>query len=112
MVSYGRVELLSHELSLKYIQMKWHAYGKYINLAQLILYILYLTLLTLYASNIVDVNEKFDHNMSMVDDLHAETELPMLLRPNDSFVDSKLHPLSRMAERFFEVYRRLHLAPL
>jgi hypothetical protein len=56
MVSYGRVDLLSHELSHKYLQMKWNAYGKYIHLAQLILYILYLAILTTFASNIVEVN--------------------------------------------------------
>ena len=60
MVSHGRVELLSHQLSHKYLQMKWNAYGKYIHLAQLILYILYLAILTSFASNIVDANETYE----------------------------------------------------
>jgi len=68
MVSHGRVELLSHELSHKYLQMKWNAYGKYIHLAQLVLYILYLAILTSFASNIVYTNElehEAEHDVAM-----------------------------------------------
>ncbi|ODM99618.1 Transient receptor potential cation channel subfamily A member 1 [Orchesella cincta] len=50
MVHYGRVELLSHDLSHKYLQMKWNAYGKYIHFSHLILYLCYLGILTSFAS--------------------------------------------------------------
>lgn len=50
MVYHGRVELLSHDLSQKYLQMKWNAYGKYIHFSHLILYLCYLGILTSYAS--------------------------------------------------------------
>jgi len=51
MVAHGRVELLSHEVSQKYLQMKWNGYGKYIHLSQLVFYLFFLTILTLYASS-------------------------------------------------------------
>ena len=51
MVLYGRVGLLSHDLSQKYLQMKWHAYGKYFQLANLVLYLLYLVILTAFATS-------------------------------------------------------------
>lgn len=50
MVYHGRVELLSHDLSQKYLQMKWNAYGKYIHLSHLVLYLCYLAILTSFAS--------------------------------------------------------------
>ncbi|CAL8070273.1 unnamed protein product [Orchesella dallaii] len=50
MVYHGRVELLSHDLSHKYLQMKWNAYGKYIHFSHLILYLCYLGILTSFAS--------------------------------------------------------------
>lgn len=51
MVSNGRVDLLSHDLSQKYLQMKWNAYGKYIHIAHLFLYLFYLTIVTVYTSS-------------------------------------------------------------
>lgn len=51
MVLFGRVGLLSHDLSQKYLQMKWNAYGKYFQLANLVLYLLYLVILTAFATS-------------------------------------------------------------
>ena len=51
MVLFGRVDLLSHDLSQKYLQMKWNAYGKYFQLANLLLYLLYLVILTAFATS-------------------------------------------------------------
>lgn len=48
MVAHGRVELLAHSLSQKYLQMKWNSYGKYFHLANLLFYSIYLFLLTFY----------------------------------------------------------------
>ncbi|XP_059055068.1 transient receptor potential cation channel subfamily A member 1 [Achroia grisella] len=49
MVAHGRVELLAHPLSQKYLQMKWNSYGKYFHLANLLFYCFYLTFVTIYA---------------------------------------------------------------
>lgn len=49
MVVHGRVELLAHPLSQKYLEMKWHSYGKYFHLVNLLFYCIFLTFVTLFA---------------------------------------------------------------
>lgn len=59
MVTHGRVELLAHPLSQKYLQMKWNAYGKYFHVTNLLIYTVFLFFVTLYASQLmqnVDTN--------------------------------------------------------
>jgi len=51
MVSHGRVELLAHPLSQKYLQMKWHAYGKYFHITNLLFYIVFLSIITCFSLN-------------------------------------------------------------
>lgn len=58
MVYHGRVELLSHDLSQKYLQMKWNAYGKYIHFSHLVLYLCYLGILTSFASGYLKRNRQ------------------------------------------------------
>ncbi|XP_050360802.1 transient receptor potential cation channel subfamily A member 1 [Nymphalis io] len=48
MVAHGRVELLAHPLSQKYLQMKWNSYGKYFHLANVLFYCIYLTFVTIF----------------------------------------------------------------
>ncbi|XP_041987192.1 transient receptor potential cation channel subfamily A member 1 [Aricia agestis] len=48
MVAHGRVELLAHPLSQKYLQMKWNSYGKYFHLTNLLFYSFFLTFVTVY----------------------------------------------------------------
>ncbi|KAL1130420.1 hypothetical protein AAG570_011668, partial [Ranatra chinensis] len=55
MVQHGRVELLAHPLSQKYLQMKWNSYGKYFHLAHLLLYSVFLAFVTVFSSQIMDV---------------------------------------------------------
>ncbi|XP_073975399.1 transient receptor potential cation channel A1 isoform X5 [Rhodnius prolixus] len=54
MVQHGRVELLAHPLSQKYLQMKWNTYGKYFHIAHLLFYSIFLMLVTLFVSNLMD----------------------------------------------------------
>ncbi|XP_048509555.1 transient receptor potential cation channel subfamily A member 1 isoform X2 [Athalia rosae] len=56
MVVHGRVELLAHPLSQKYLQMKWNSYGKYFHLANLLLYAIFLMLVTLFSSLLMNIN--------------------------------------------------------
>lgn len=53
MVSHGRVELLAHPLSQKYLQMKWNSYGKYFHLTNLLIYSVFLTFITCFSSQIM-----------------------------------------------------------
>lgn len=72
MVSHGRVELLAHPLSQKYLQMKWHAYGKYFHLANLLFYIVFLTIVTVFSLNAI---EQPDPNSARTDEtLQPETK--------------------------------------
>ncbi|CAG7786848.1 unnamed protein product, partial [Allacma fusca] len=50
MVDHERSSLLSHELSLKYLEMKWNSYGKYFQFAHVISYLIYLSLVTAIAT--------------------------------------------------------------
>lgn len=58
MVSHGRVELLAHPLSQKYLQMKWNSYGKYFALANLLLYSIFLFFITMYSSQLMQNGNK------------------------------------------------------
>ncbi|CAB3379362.1 Hypothetical predicted protein [Cloeon dipterum] len=53
MVAHGRVELLAHPLSQKYLQMKWNSYGKYFHLANLLLYTIFLTFVTSFVTKLM-----------------------------------------------------------
>lgn len=53
MVSHGRVELLAHPLSQKYLQMKWNTYGKYFHLAHLLFFTIFLIFVTLFTSQLM-----------------------------------------------------------
>jgi transient receptor potential cation channel subfamily A protein 1 len=54
MVTHGRVELLAHPLSQKYLQMKWNSYGKYFHLANLLFYCIFLAFVTIFAAQLMD----------------------------------------------------------
>lgn len=58
MVTHGRVELLAHPLSQKYLQMKWNAYGKYFHVTNLFIYTVFLSFVTMYASQLMQTVEK------------------------------------------------------
>lgn len=53
MVSHGRVELLAHPLSQKYLQMKWNSYGKYFHLANVLFYSIFLAFVTCFSSQLM-----------------------------------------------------------
>ena len=62
MVNHGRVELLAHPLSQKYLQMKWNSYGKYFHLANLLVYSVFLTFVTIFSSQMMKNIEKRPEN--------------------------------------------------
>lgn len=69
MVAYGRVELLAHPLSQKYLLMKWNSYGKYFHVTNLLIYMVFLMFITIYASQLMGsverkTNESFTDNSS------------------------------------------------
>lgn len=63
MVTHGRVELLAHPLSQKYLQMKWNAYGKYFHVTNLLIYTVFLAFVTIYASQLM---QNVDQNSTTV----------------------------------------------
>ncbi|XP_055707282.1 transient receptor potential cation channel subfamily A member 1 isoform X3 [Phlebotomus papatasi] len=81
MVSHGRVELLAHPLSQKYLQMKWNSYGKYFHLANLLFYCVFLFFVTMFSSqlmhNHVELVNK-DVNATNISD--SESTLPPLMQ--------------------------------
>lgn len=57
MVAHGRVELLAHPLSQKYLQMKWNSYGKYFHMANLMLYCIFLFFVTAFSQQLMYANQ-------------------------------------------------------
>lgn len=77
MVSHGRVELLAHPLSQKYLQMKWNSYGKYYHVANLLIYCVFLGFVTMYSSLLMH---------SLIEDLPLSTVVGSINR-SASLVD-------------------------
>ncbi|XP_078619964.1 transient receptor potential cation channel subfamily A member 1-like [Branchiostoma floridae x Branchiostoma japonicum] len=50
MVDANRVELLSHPVCINFLDMKWNAYGRFVYLSNLILYLIYLIFLTVFVA--------------------------------------------------------------
>lgn len=66
MVTHGRVELLAHPLSQKYLQMKWNSYGKYFHVTNLLIYTVFLMFVTIYASQLMGcVNRSPPNNRTL-----------------------------------------------
>lgn len=62
MVSHGRVELLAHPLSQKYLQMKWNSYGKYFHLANLLFYSVFLGFVTSFSAMLMKHERPLSNN--------------------------------------------------
>jgi hypothetical protein len=65
MVSHGRVELLAHPLSQKYLQMKWNSYGKYFHLANVLFYSIFLFFVTCFSYEIMRHEEQPNMNSTV-----------------------------------------------
>ncbi|XP_037045285.1 transient receptor potential cation channel subfamily A member 1 isoform X3 [Bradysia coprophila] len=94
MVSHGRVELLAHPLSQKYLQMKWNSYGKYFHVTNLFIYSVFLMFVTLYSSqlmsNVIDENPKLGNGTELPDLIHEEaiTPAPLHSRHQTQYIGS------------------------
>lgn len=64
MVVHGRVELLAHPLSQKYLQMKWHSYGKYFHLTNLLLYSIFLLFVTGFSTELMQLMHEHDRRQA------------------------------------------------
>ncbi|KAL3284380.1 hypothetical protein HHI36_018544 [Cryptolaemus montrouzieri] len=64
MVSHGRVELLAHPLSQKYLQMKWNSYGKYFHVANVLLYCIFLGFVTCFSSQLM-IRQDVERNLTL-----------------------------------------------
>ncbi|KAF4095954.1 transient receptor potential cation channel subfamily A member 1b [Onychostoma macrolepis] len=65
MVRYNRLELLTHPVSRKYLEMKWKAYGSKVHLLNLAIYLLGLLPLTYLILNLRPKQEVFGNNTSV-----------------------------------------------
>ncbi|KAG8225857.1 hypothetical protein J437_LFUL004787 [Ladona fulva] len=83
MVIHGRVELLSHPLCQKYLQVKWNSYGKYFHIANLFFYIIFLILVTSFVAIVLTnhsnrIKEMDEYNKSIAEQsptINMTTEL-------------------------------------
>lgn len=67
MVSHGRVELLAHPLSQKYLQMKWNSYGKYFHVANVLFYSIFLSFVTCFSSQLM-IRDDTKYNLTHLSD--------------------------------------------
>lgn len=83
MVTHGRVELLAHPLSQKYLQMKWNSYGKYFHVTNLVIYSVYLLFVTLYASELITTinNRPNNHTTDILDHINQVIKLICNFQP-------------------------------
>ena len=63
MVVHGRVELLAHPLSQKYLQMKWHSYGKYFHLTNLLIYSIFLFFVTCFSTQLMQYMHSLEDSL-------------------------------------------------
>lgn len=102
MVTHGRVELLAHPLSQKYLQMKWNAYGKYFHVTNLLIYTVFLSFVTIYASHLMqsaDTNEPNINNNSSSAKLNFSGEVSSL----------NLTVYSKVLTHFFSLFLNIFL---
>ncbi|XP_031632673.1 transient receptor potential cation channel subfamily A member 1 isoform X3 [Contarinia nasturtii] len=101
MVTHGRVELLAHPLSQKYLQMKWNAYGKYFHVTNLLIYTVFLSFVTIYASHLMQIVGMNEHVSSATQNFSDDekpqaakyvhtTYKPHTINPNQSFIDKQI----------------------
>uniref|UniRef100_A0A8C7JY41 Transient receptor potential cation channel, subfamily A, member 1b n=1 Tax=Oncorhynchus kisutch TaxID=8019 RepID=A0A8C7JY41_ONCKI len=83
MVKYNRIELLSHPVCKKYLEMKWVAYGSAAHLLNLFVYLLGLLPLT---HLIVSLRPSLDYTGP--DNTTAVTMVPISVREQGSFLSS------------------------
>lgn len=67
MVNHGRVELLAHPLSQKYLQMKWNSYGKYFHLANVLFYSIFLGFVTCFSSQLMNTQEPSEEFLKSIE---------------------------------------------
>lgn len=83
MVSHGRVELLAHPLSQKYLQMKWNSYGKYFHLANVLFYSIFLAFVTCFSSQLMK-HDNLDNNSELQSD-------NFLIHPKETYLHHILY---------------------
>ncbi|XP_052438349.1 transient receptor potential cation channel subfamily A member 1-like [Carassius gibelio] len=66
MVRYNRLELLTHPVSRKYLEMKWKVYGSKVHLLNLAVYLLGLLPLTYLILNLRPKQDVFGNNTSVI----------------------------------------------
>ncbi|XP_016301543.1 transient receptor potential cation channel subfamily A member 1-like [Sinocyclocheilus anshuiensis] len=79
MVRYNRLELLTHPVSQKYLEMKWKAYGSKVHLLNLAVYLLGLLPLTYLILNLRPKQDVFGNNTSV-------TMVPVSFREQKSLI--------------------------
>ncbi|XP_068249556.1 transient receptor potential cation channel subfamily A member 1 isoform X2 [Palaemon carinicauda] len=77
MVECGRLELLMHPLTQRYLDMKWQAYGKAVHMFNLFTYLVYLSLVTVMAVGVLGDNTfgAFNNFTTIIETLHTTKEM-------------------------------------
>lgn len=103
MVTHGRVELLAHPLSQKYLQMKWNSYGKYFHVTNLLIYTVFLMFVTIYASQLMEcVNRDTSINRTQTNDT-KEVGMSCLANRTNVWWKKKKKTNSQLKSYFFSI---------
>ncbi|CAL4076212.1 unnamed protein product, partial [Meganyctiphanes norvegica] len=71
MVQSGRVDLLMHPVTQKYLEMKWQAYGMYVQIFILFIYLLYLSFVTMFTAGLLGYGSSVHILFTIIND-HPE----------------------------------------
>ncbi|KAK4295471.1 hypothetical protein Pmani_031988 [Petrolisthes manimaculis] len=89
MVECLRVDLLMHPLTQKFLEMKWKAYGRYIHLSILFVYLVYLSFITYFTVGVLGRSVRTQHT---INNLNSTTPL---MNEGDkaygNFTNSEIH---------------------
>lgn len=92
MVHHGRVELLAHPLSQKYLEMKWNSYGKYFHMTHLVLYLIFLTFVTVFTSQLMSTKPECEPQEPPFNPFNSTAENCLLTRSVSSNLIIKDNP--------------------
>lgn len=74
MVDNGRVDLLMHPLTQRFLEMKWQAYGKAIHLSNLLVFLVFLGFITFFAVGFLGIDDVTEEVLAATESSIQSTE--------------------------------------
>ncbi|KAH9398677.1 Transient receptor putative cation channel sub A member 1 [Tyrophagus putrescentiae] len=123
MICYGREDLLSHPLCVKYLQAKWNSYGMYFHVLNMSFYLLFLSLITLNGLKVIDVAHASQPRLGGKEAGNQSSFIQNLVNDNsESQREARnvtllswailLLVVLNILKEFYQIYHQLYFSPL